>query len=201
MTPNLKRFAVFAVLFAGLHWPAQATGETETQGRFTISPTDGGFVRLDRRTGAMSFCRREDGRWSCSDMAGAAGAEVAPGTPTTGVDDSRESEAVKALREENARLREEIARLDALLGLEPRQDSRRPGLPPLLPRPEGRPFAENFQLPSERQVEQALDYFTSILRKFQDKLKELEDGARGVRPETPEPESPQSEQPQGDRPL
>ena len=41
--------------------PAANDGE----GRFQLSPAQGGFVRLDRKTGAMSFCVVEQGSVQC----------------------------------------------------------------------------------------------------------------------------------------
>lgn len=38
--------------------PAEATG-------FTMQPVEGGLMRLDTRTGAMSFCAARAGGWSC----------------------------------------------------------------------------------------------------------------------------------------
>ena len=73
------------------------------------------------------------------------------------------------MRRETQELKDEIARLEELLGL------RGP--------PAGKPARQHtFKLPSEKDVDQAFDYFESMLRKFQDRLKRLE------REKTPAPE-------------
>ena len=139
--------------------PALAAGE-EAAGRYTMSPTDDGFVRLDTQTGRMSLCRRSDGGWACEPMA--------DGSSTIGGNDSTD---VAELRRENADLKAEIARLEGMLGL-------RDGTPGA--GGEGKPPAERreFSLPTEKQVDEALDYFANILKKFQDRLKDLEQGTR-----------------------
>ncbi|MGI9422640.1 MAG: hypothetical protein ACR2PA_05565 [Hyphomicrobiaceae bacterium] len=112
---------------------------------------DDGFVRLDTQTGAMSLCRRDDDEWSCRPMA-SSGAAVGSDAET--------------LRQENERLKAEVKRLEGLLGLE---DPARPGT-----------GKHAFRLPSEKEVDKALDYFENMLRKFQERLKKLE---RGPEPE------------------
>ncbi len=46
--------------------PAAATeGQPD---RYTMTPAEGGFVRLDKQTGAMSFCSGKEGDWACKPM-------------------------------------------------------------------------------------------------------------------------------------
>ena len=35
-------------------------------GRYTMSPTDGGFLRLDTETGAVAFCAKKAEQWACN---------------------------------------------------------------------------------------------------------------------------------------
>lgn len=70
---------------------ANAVGE-ERQGRYTMSPVDGGFARLDTETGAMSTCARRDSKWVCEPM----------------------SDEAEDMRKEIERLRAENRRLQAL---------------------------------------------------------------------------------------
>ncbi len=122
-------------------------------GRYTMHKTDDGFVRLDTQTGALALCRKYDQAWSCRPMADAGASS---------------SSEVEQLRRENRELRAEIKRLDGLLGLNDRSGPNQ--VDP--PRPGGKGHA--FRLPSEKEVDKALDYFENMLRKFQDRLKKLE---------------------------
>jgi hypothetical protein len=49
-----------AVLTAGTAAFAQ-----ERTGRYTMSPVEGGFLRLDTETGALALCTRRAETWSC----------------------------------------------------------------------------------------------------------------------------------------
>jgi hypothetical protein len=55
------RTAAFAVLLAATAMPAPA----QESGRYTMEPAEGGYVRLDTRTGEMSFCESRDGQLVC----------------------------------------------------------------------------------------------------------------------------------------
>jgi len=68
-----------AVYGAGAPSPAAASDA----GRYTMEPVEGGFLRLDTQTGAVSICSNADDSWSCAPA-----------------DDERSE-----LEEENARLR------------------------------------------------------------------------------------------------
>ena len=47
-------------------WPLAAAEEA---GRFTMTPTDKGYLRLDTVTGAVSLCSDADGGWACKTVA------------------------------------------------------------------------------------------------------------------------------------
>jgi len=65
-------------------------------GRYTMQPVEGGFLRLDTQTGAVSVCSDTDGTWSCA--------------PTEDERSELEKENAK-LRADNLVLREQIAGL------------------------------------------------------------------------------------------
>ncbi len=148
---------VLAVALAG---STAAVGQTvERQGRFSLSPAEGGgFVRLDTQTGSMSLCQRREGDWSCRDM------------QDDGGNLRQENER---LARENRELKDELKRLeDFVVGEDgPSGKERR------AERPGGA-----FPLPSEQDVDKAFDYFDRMLKKFRDKLKELEGGGKGSTP-------------------
>jgi hypothetical protein len=151
--PMRATIIVPAVAAAGLATAALAA--EQRQGRYTMSPTDGGFVRLDTATGSMSLCSRKDGNWACEAMA------------DQGADLRQE---VDRLTEENTELKAEIKRLEDLVGL-----GGDPG-----PNPE-RPRGQ-LQLPNEQDVDRALNYIQRMFRKFKDKLKEFDGHDRPTTP-------------------
>lgn len=156
---NPKALALIGAL-ALMPAAGAALAQDARPGRYAMNPADGGgFVRLDTLTGEMSLCTRQDERWSCTTMS----------------DDTTKSRGeVDDLKRENTALKAEIKRLDEMLGL----GEKAPGaLPPGSDAPArpGAPGGPGFRLPTEREVDQALDYFTNILKKFQDRLKRLEE--------------------------
>ncbi len=97
MTPLTLRLAFLSVALAPV---AAAAEETPTiiapeSDRFTLQPLEGGFLRMNRETGAVSFCTAKDGVAVCR----------------LGADERATLEAeVERLRAENARLKAETAR-------------------------------------------------------------------------------------------
>lgn len=143
-----------ALLGAGMVAAGPLAAQESAAGRYTMHKTDDGFVRLDTQTGAVSLCQKDNGGWRCREIANASEQEKNAGAGA-GADE------LAQLRQENKELREEIVRLEELLGLRgPSEGSR--------------PRDHSFKLPSEKDVDQAFDYFERMLRKFQDRLKRLE---------------------------
>lgn len=54
---------LFLLLASGVAAPAVA--EDTDVARFALEKTDGGFVRLDRKTGALTLCQEKDGTLTC----------------------------------------------------------------------------------------------------------------------------------------
>lgn len=116
-------------------------------GRYAMSPVDGGFLRLDKQTGAVSMCARKDSTWTCEPVK-ESGLEPSPG-PETGID--------------------------------PKADPDRPIDAPVAGKP---------QLPTEEEIDQALDYVERIFKKFRDrveKYKAPEPPTENVPPTNPPP--------------
>jgi hypothetical protein len=64
------RFIVFGVLLAGVggvrtQSPAPGLPPDGDEARFSYHRSEDGFVRLDQRTGEVSFCARRTTGWSC----------------------------------------------------------------------------------------------------------------------------------------
>lgn len=133
------------VASALLSAPSQAA-EEPASGRYTMETTDEGIVRLDTKTGAMSLCRREGGRWSCESMED--GQRVL----------MRENDRLEA---ENRNLRAQIEDMEETLGLGDGQTG--PSKP------------QTFKLPSEQEVDKAFDYLEAMLKKLKDRMERLEE--------------------------
>lgn len=153
MEGNMKaHFAPICCAWLTATLPVSAA---ETPGRFTMSPTEGGFVRLDTQSGAMALCTRKDADWSCSDMPESA-------------DASRKR--IEALESENKMLKDEMKRMDDVLG------HGSSGSEPAAPK--------SFSLPDEKDVDKAFDYLEAIIKKFRERAKKLEEQEGGA-PGTP----------------
>ena len=116
-----------------------------------MSPAEGGSVlRLDTQTGAVSLCQRKSGTWVCEALA----------------DDRRALEGeIDRLTAETNELKSAVKRLEELIG-RPDADGRSARADKAKPK---------FQLPTEEDVDRAMTYIQRMMRKFRDKLRELED--------------------------
>ncbi|HRN84295.1 hypothetical protein [Hyphomicrobium sp.] len=128
--------------------PAWAAGEAT--GRYTMSPTEGGVIRLDRETGAMSFCTGKDGAWSCKEM------------PES---ENDLAQRVEELERENRALRGQVERGAAL---PPANEPPAAGdlVPPAPP--------GDLPVPTERDVDKLFDYVEGMVRKFKERIDRLE---------------------------
>jgi hypothetical protein len=68
-----------------------SAGASAETGRYTMTPTKDGVLKLDTRTGAVSLCSRSSGDWSCKSV------------------DSDGQDRIRQLEKENARLRARLA--------------------------------------------------------------------------------------------
>jgi hypothetical protein len=149
---GMKRssFVVFSLIVVGLAGVALAATSgpkaDETGGRYSMTPTANGVVRLDTQTGAMSLCTGTVGQWSCQDMN----------------DSQRNLTAeIDRLRAENKSLRDQLDHVDQNLGL----NDNNPDVPP----------KPKLTLPSERDVDRAFDYLEAMAKKIHERLDRLQD--------------------------
>ena len=126
---------------------AAPPAEAERSGRFVMQPVEGGVLRMDSETGAMSLCVKRAAGLTCEPVEDKAGGQ-------------RDADR---LATENRELKAEIRRLEDMLGLGDK--------------PVEKPVRK-FELPSEQDVDKAMSYVERMIRKFREKLKDLE-GATG----------------------
>ena len=154
MTRNI-RLAVAALLVAAGVAGADAQ---ERAGRYTMTPTDGGFLKLDTETGAVSLCKKTGDAFACTLV------------PDSEQKLAKENEALKA---DLKRLKDDLKQLEEIAGLgEPKPGDGPPG--------GARPGGEGgkLQLPTEKDVDKAFDYFEAMMKKLKERLKRLEESQK-----------------------
>ena len=140
-------------LLAALTASASAEPLPTDKGRYTMTPVEGGFMRLDSETGAVALCTRKGETWACEP-----------------VDDKAASGDDKAkLEAENKALKDRVKDLEATA-----PDGKAPDGPP----------GGITKLPTEKEVDEALDYVERMYKKFRDRLQKIQP-APGIPPATP----------------
>lgn len=130
------------VAVAAIPAHAQSSMPAGSPGRFTMHPADGGVLRMDTQTGALSMCKQASGSWACTMLPD---------------DRTAINSEVERLKSENAELKASVKRLEELAGVP--GDGKQP----------------TAKLPTEEDVDKAMSYVQRMLKKFKEKLKELED--------------------------
>jgi hypothetical protein len=132
-----------AAAFAICVLPANAQSP-ERQGRFQMQTIDGGFLRLDTQTGAVTQCTKKSEGFACESI--------------KDVNSASATAEIERLRSENEALKADIRRLEDLVTNDTKAD----------------PLPGVTKLPSEKDVDQALDYMEHIYKKLRDRIKKLE---------------------------
>ncbi|WP_295555648.1 hypothetical protein [uncultured Hyphomicrobium sp.] len=139
--------------------PVWAAGE-DASGRYTMSPTEGGVIRLDRETGAMSFCSGAAGNWSCKDM------------PET---ENALKKRLEELEAENRALEAE-KQLRGAPPPGPSATAPEAAVPPGEAPPPAPPG--DLPIPNERDVDKLFDYVEGMMKKFKERIERLEREAK-----------------------
>lgn len=132
---------------------AQASPDSEN-GRYTMSPLpDGGFLRLDSRSGAMSKCISNSSGWECRvmpDERAALDAEIG------------------RLQNENDSLRGRLAQADAGKRSGKNEDAlpKSDSLTPSIPRSADGERKIEIPLPSDRDVDRVMSFFEQVWRRL-----------------------------------
>jgi hypothetical protein len=136
--------------------------QAESSGRFTMSPVDDGFVRLDKETGSMALCTKRGSGWSCLPM-----------------DDRQKAlrDELDRLKAENTELKDEVRRLEETFVTGKPGDSGPGGGPQVGGPPGGLPPGglPELKLPDEEDVDLAVDYLERMIRKFRERFEDFGD--------------------------
>ena len=142
-TALIACFATFATCVAA------DTAPDGSKGRFTMSPVDGGLMRLDTETGAVALCTKKSETWVCEP-----------------IDDHSGASGDKAkLEMENKALKDRIKDLEtsaAAAKSAPGSDD------------QSGPPGGVTKLPTEQEVDKAMDYVERIYKKFKDRIQKLD---------------------------
>ncbi len=160
--------------------------QAETSGRFSMSPVEDGFVRLDKETGSMAFCSKRPSGWSCLPM-----------------DDRQKSlrDEIDRLKAENSELKDEVRRLEETFVTGKRDENAAVDGPSTGGPPGGLPPGglQEFTLPDEEDVDRAVDYLERMIRKFRDRFENF--GEKTAPRRTPDDPAKPGEEPRGSTPL
>ncbi len=140
---------LFFVLGTATVSSATADPAADGKGRYSMSPVEGGFMRLDTETGAVALCTRKADAFVCEPVN----------------DKTASSEDKAKLEAENKALKDRIKSLeDSLATGAPPADGGNPTEPP----------SGVTKLPTEEEVDKALDYVERIFKKFRDRIQKYE---------------------------
>lgn len=148
-----RRFLSFTPLMALAALVAFVSVPVEAAGRYQMTPIEGGFMRLDTETGAVSICKNTAGKVTC---------EMAEDSAT------RYSGEIDDLKKKNDQLQAEVKRLEQHFGLGPEKKGGPNDLEP--PVPPG----QNLKIPQKEDVDKMFDYIEGMLNKFRERLRRLE---------------------------
>jgi hypothetical protein len=146
MNPRLRYGAALIITLA-LTGSAIAETVQNSNDRFTMSQADGGFLRLDKKTGAVAMCFHTGNTWTC--------APVQDQTTRAAPDE------LSRLEQENRKLKDRVKELEEAL-----ETAKSPP-------PEGASGGK-IDLPTDEQVDQALDHLQRVYKKIRDHMKDLD---------------------------
>jgi len=142
---------------------ARPDWDPNARGRYSMLPIDGGVMRLDRETGGVAICARVGNELACRAI------EDKTNVP--------QADELAALRAENRQLKQRLREMMAAIESGELKPVTPDGSGPRGQTP-GEPNAgspgENLQLPTEEQVDQALDYLSRVYKKIRDHVRDLD---------------------------
>ena len=145
LTLTLALTGALALAFgAAIAGPASAS--EEKSGRYTMTPADGGVLKLDTVTGAVSLCTRAGDDWSCK---------------LTKDGEVALRKEIDGLKAEIEVLKDQLTKTEEIAGLGD-------------PDKQGNHSSGKTQLPTEKDVDQAFDYFERMVKKLRERLNKIE---------------------------
>ena len=170
---DANKIRVAAALAAALTTSALATTASadpaiEGKGRYSMAPVEGGFMRLNSETGAVALCTRKGDAWACEPVA----------------DTSAATSGAARLEAENKALKDRVKSLEdaAAAGKAPVEGSDATA---------GAPGGIS-KLPTEKEVDEALDYVERMYKKFRDRMQSIDKTPSTPAPNTPAPKPGES---------
>jgi len=142
-TANLR----CAVLVLGL---AIAPAAMAQASRYSMTPVEGGALRLDTQTGEVSHCTPQYGSWKCSGVAD----EMA-----------KLKSKIGALDKENRALKADVKRLKPPPMAAPKADEGAPPAPP--------PAAGPDKLPGDDEIDQMMTFLEKMARRLKGMVEDL----------------------------
>ena len=116
-------------------------------GRYSMSPVEGGYLRLDTETGNVAMCAKTGEQWAC--------------TPVDDTAKARADSETSRLEAENRELKDRVRSLqDALEQGKPADGGTAP--------------RAQVQVPSEQDIDQALDYMERVFKKVRERIRNLD---------------------------
>jgi hypothetical protein len=131
--------------------------EDDKAGRYTMMPTDGGFIRLDTQTGVTSICAKKGDAWACEAMP-----------------DAQQSmrDQITKLENENKSLKEENRQIEDTFGLGDPKKPEDGSSPPMSP--DAGPPAPKAKIPTEQDVDRMFDYIEGMVKKFRERIDKMQ---------------------------
>ena len=120
----------------------------EEPGRFTMSPTEGGFLRLDTSNGVVSLCQKTTGEWSCKVVSD---------------DRGEQQRRLEVLQSENQRLNRRLNELEEFADQTLQKFSE-----------DASKYTLN--LPQKKDVDKIMNFVEHILQSIKDMAERLKDG-------------------------
>jgi hypothetical protein len=164
---------VLAVCLAGAGFAVAGTPEAEN-GRYTLSPTGDGVLRLDTRTGAVSTCSNSGAGWACyavPDERTAMDAEI-----------GRLQADILRLQAETERLKADLASREPTVSgkieeLLPKSDSLKKSEPP--PKVAENERKIEIPLPSDRDMDRMMSFLEQAWRRLIDMANRVQRDVNG----------------------